>query len=130
MRLLQQHDIQCLVDVRRFPTSKKHPQFAKENLANSVEQANIEYHWLGERLGGYRTGGYEAYVETEAFQTGLEQLKQLGGDKFTAFMCAELPFFRCHRRFIAEELTKQGWRILHIMDKGKLYEHKRKQANE
>lgn len=39
-------------------------------------------------------------------------------------MCAELLFFRCHRRFIAEKLTEEGWQVFHIMERAKLYEHK------
>ncbi|MFQ5864395.1 MAG: DUF488 family protein [bacterium] len=124
IQILQQQRIQCLVDVRRFPTSKKHPQFARENLAASLQQVNIDYIWLGELLGGFRTRGYEAYAETEAFKSGLEQLKDYGREKATAFMCAELLFFRCHRRFIAEKLIEQGWKVVHIMDQGKLYEHR------
>ena len=124
IQLLQGKGIQCLVDVRRFPTSKKHPQFTREKLSESLEQVNIEYMWLGEQLGGFRTGGYEAYMRTEAYKTGIEQLKNFGSKRLTAFMCAELLFFRCHRRFIAENLTQEGWKVFHIMDFGKLYEHK------
>jgi uncharacterized protein (DUF488 family) len=122
--LLREQGIQCLVDVRRFPSSKKHPQFTKENLSASLEQVRIQYAWLGEHLGGFRAGGYEAYTQTKAFKTGVEQLKRLGSKNRTAIMCAELLFFRCHRRFIAEQLTQDGWKVLHIMDQGKLYEHK------
>lgn len=124
IQMLQQHHIQCLIDVRRFPTSKKHPQFTKENLAAGLSRVNVEYVWLGELLGGFRTGGYEAYTKTEGFKSGLEQLKDYGRRKLTAFMCAELLFFRCHRRFIADKLTAEGWKVLHIMDQGKLYEHR------
>ncbi|MFQ5822421.1 MAG: DUF488 family protein [bacterium] len=124
IQMLQQQQIECLVDVRRFPTSKKHPQFIRENLTASLKQVKIEYIWLGDSLGGFRTGGYEAYTETEAFKSGLKQLKYYGRKKPTAFMCAELLFFRCHRRFIAEKLTTENWKVLHIMNQGKLYEHR------
>lgn len=86
--------------------------------------SQIEYVWLGERLGGFRTGGYDAYTTTEAFLGGLRQLEEHGRRKVTAFMCAELLFFRCHRRFIAEKLTEEGWQVFHIMERAKLYEHK------
>ncbi len=59
VRLLQTHEIRCLVDIRRFSTSKKYPQFTRANLSERVNQDQINYVWLGEQLGGFRTGGYE-----------------------------------------------------------------------
>ena len=122
--MLQKHDIKMLVDVRRFPTSRKHPQFQKEVLEKGLSRVNIGYQWLGDFLGGYRTGGYKAYTRTETFQQGLQQLEALAQQQTTAFMCAELLFFRCHRRFIADKLVERGWRVFHIMEKAKLYQHK------
>lgn len=124
IQMLQDPGIECLVDVRRFPTSKKHPQFQQENLSSSLKKVKIDYQWLGDLLGGFRSGGYEAYTDTEAFKAGLKKLKNLGRKKTTAIMCAELLFFRCHRRFIADKLNGEGWKVLHIMDRGKLYEHR------
>ncbi len=51
--LLQQHEIEALVDIRRFPGSRKHPHFCRENLAVCLQQEDIEYQWL-EALGGRR----------------------------------------------------------------------------
>jgi len=127
MQLLQTHEIRCLVDIRRFPTSKKYPQFTRAYLSERLNQDQINYVWLGEQLGGFRTGGYEAYTHTEAFCAGLERLQQLASQMRMAFMCAELLFFRCHRRFVADQLIERGWRVFHIMDKAKLYEHQRRE---
>lgn len=124
VELLGEPGIRCLADVRRFPTSRKHPQFKREALQESLSEVGIQYVWLGEPLGGFRSGGYEAYTETEAFRHGLAQLERLGVEQPTAFMCSERLFFRCHRRFIADALRQRGWQVLHIMEAGKLYEHK------
>ncbi|HEX9654135.1 MAG TPA: DUF488 domain-containing protein [bacterium] len=121
--LLNAHMIKCLADIRRFPTSRKHPQFTKENLLQSLTQAEILYIWLGDRLGGFRDGGYDAYLATEPFQSGLTELKSLGSQQATAFMCAESLYHRCHRRFVADELTRQNWQVLHIMPDGKILKH-------
>jgi uncharacterized protein (DUF488 family) len=121
--LLQIHDIKSLVDVRRFPTSRKHPQFTKENLAQSLTQAGIVYVWLGEQLGGFRDGGYDAYLATDSFRKGLTELMALGSQQRTAFLCAEALYLRCHRRFIADELARQNWQVLHILPDGKLHQH-------
>src|ERR1700747_1693094 len=51
--LLAKHEIEALVDIRRFPGSRKHPHFNHENLATALQEAGIEYRWI-EALGGRR----------------------------------------------------------------------------
>ena len=51
--LLQQHGIAALVDIRRYPGSKRHPHFSRKSLSVSLEDEGIQYHWL-ESLGGNR----------------------------------------------------------------------------
>jgi uncharacterized protein (DUF488 family) len=41
----------------------------------------------------------------------------------TAIMCAEAPWWRCHRALIADALKARGVEVLHIMGPGKLVEH-------
>ena len=94
-----------MADVRRFPTSKKHPHFSRENLGPALKEAGIEYVFLGEELGGYRRGGYEAYTETEGFRRGLGRLEELAVQGKTAIMCAERDPRGCHRRYIAAALA-------------------------
>jgi uncharacterized protein (DUF488 family) len=50
LALLAQHGIEVLADIRRFPGSRKFPQFDQDDLASALQQAGIEYHWL-EALG-------------------------------------------------------------------------------
>ncbi len=124
IRLLEEYRIELLVDVRRFPTSAKYPHFRRENLAVVLPAAGIEYRWMGDLLGGYRTGGYEAYMGTDGFQRGLELLLQRARWKTVAVMCAEKLFFRCHRRFIADACVALGWEVRHIIDPGRVSKHK------
>jgi len=127
VELLAAHGIAALADVRRFPRSRKNPQFNRELLEGELPARGIEYRWLGDLLGGYRDGGYQAYLATEEFRRGLAELEGMAAGRRTAFMCAEKLFFRCHRRFIADALVERGWRVLHIIEPGrKPYEHKRK----
>lgn len=123
VELLQESDIECLADVRRFPTSKKHLQFTIENLSGSLQAAEIKYRWLGEQLGGFRTGGYEAFMESETFLSGVEELKVFANEMPTAIMCAERLYLKCHRRFIADKLIEDGWRVIHILDHSKVTGH-------
>ncbi len=120
---LQTHGIRALADVRRFPSSKRHPHFSRTALAAALQDCGIAYHWLGETLGGYRTGGYEAYANTGDFRRGGEELVRLAQMQPLAFMCAELEYRGCHRRFIAVQLQQQGIEIWHIGKNGELLAH-------
>ncbi len=118
------YQIKAIADVRRFPTSKKYPHFERQNLMQELQQRNVDYLWLGELLGGYRKGGYQLYTQTESFLKGKRQLIDLANEKITAFMCAERLFFRCHRRFISDQLLQMDWQVIHIIDEKRTYLHK------
>jgi uncharacterized protein (DUF488 family) len=124
LHVLRTYQIEVVVDVRRFPTSK-HKHFKQENLEAHLTQKGIVYHHVTE-LGGYRKGGYREYMKTAEFEKGLRYVEQLASSKRVAIMCAELLFFRCHRRFIADALTQRGHTVLHIIDEKRSYEHRGK----
>ncbi len=117
LSLLDKHGIKKIIDVRRFPTSK-FEHFKKENM----EKLRIGYIHIPE-LGGYR-GDYKEYMETPEFQRGLKELLKLIQKEKCAIFCAELLYFRCHRRFISDALTKKGIKVLHIVDEKRVIPHK------
>ena len=108
--------VRAVVDVRRFPVSGRYAHFTRAALAGFLRAAAITYTWLGDDLGGYRSGGYEAYCRTPSFARGLRRLKALGAGSPTAILCAERLPWRCHRRFIATALRGRGWEVLHILE--------------
>lgn len=127
--VLQAHGIEALVDVRRFPGSRRHPQFNAEALAQTLAEARIAYLGFGEDLGGRRRPrqgshntvwrnpsfkGYADYMETERFARALESLLRVAAERPTAIMCAELLWFRCHRALIADVLKARGVEVIHI----------------
>lgn len=120
--VLKHHRIERLVDIRHFPASRHNPQFNKEVLEAELTRNGIEYVWL-EKLGGYRTGGYLAYIETDDFRSGLEELERLAREKRAACMCAELKWFQCHRRRISDVLAERGWHVIHILDENRAQRH-------
>ena len=69
LELLGRHKIRVLVDVRRFPRSKVN-HFKREQMEKWLPERGIEYVWLGEKLGGYRRGGYKRYTQTKGFREG------------------------------------------------------------
>lgn len=125
--LLRAHEIKALADVRSFPGSRRNPQFNQAALKQSLNDAGISYHHMGS-LGGKRespTGAhaqkarpFSAYIEyskTEQFQTSLRELEDLTQGRRVAIMCAEALWTNCHRSVIAQEMTRHGFTVAHIM---------------
>lgn len=128
IKILSQYGIRVIVDVRRFPKSKKFPHFNKENIQKKLVEHNVEYIHLPE-LGGFRKGGYKSFTQTNEFKKGLKKLLTLISNDVTAIMCTEKFYWRCHRKFIADELVKLGHVVIHILN-GKTYRHKLKSLTE
>jgi uncharacterized protein (DUF488 family) len=122
--ILRKFKIQALVDVRRFPQSR-FDHFNQKNLSIALESRGIRYFYLGDALGGFRKKGYEDYTQTKDFATGIEKLKEIASQFVTVIMCAERFPWRCHRRFIAQDLEKEGWRVIHILDEERTWEPKK-----
>ena len=111
--LLRAHGVRIAVDVRRFPKSR-FPHFSQQELRRALQEAGFDYHWLGDLLGGYRKGGYEAYMRTPEFEEGIRRLKDLATQGPTAYFCCERLPWRCHRRFITRRLRQEGCEVVEI----------------
>jgi len=123
--LLINNGIEMVVDVRRFPTSR-FEHFNKDQLSKLLARAGIEYSYLGKELGGYRSHGYQSFVNSDQFKGGLGQLEKIAQGKKVAIVCAERFPWRCHRQFISLELEKRGWRLVHIIDDKRSWVPRRK----
>jgi uncharacterized protein (DUF488 family) len=137
IRLLGEHEIELLVDVRTIPKSRYNPQFNTEALNKSLKNAEIEYvHNPG--LGGLRHAhkdsinlgwrndsfrGYADYMQTEEFRENLEKLIDLASAKRVAIMCAEAVPWRCHRSLISDALLARGIVASHIVGTGEPKPH-------
>lgn len=53
--LIRQQRIQVLVDIRSQPYSRYAPQFKRESLRILLEEAGVQYLYLGDLLGGDRS---------------------------------------------------------------------------
>lgn len=125
IEILKNFQIERAVDVRSFPKSSRFPHFEREAIRESLEKAGVEYFYLGDKLGGFRKGGYEEHMKTQEFLKGIEELEKIAKERLTVFFCAEKLFLNCHRRFISKTLTDRGWQVLHVVEKNKVYEHKK-----
>jgi uncharacterized protein (DUF488 family) len=130
LRLLDAHRIEAIADVRRFPGSRKHPQFGREAFESTLTAHGIAYLWLPE-LGGRRQPspqspntawrnaafrGYADHMASEEFAGGMAKLLALASSTRTAILCAEAVWWRCHRALISDELCARGIAVMHIAD--------------
>jgi uncharacterized protein (DUF488 family) len=121
LQLLKSYAIEMVVDVRSFPTSK-FQHFKKDTLLQSLGEHGFGYYFLGKELGGYRKGGYEAYTQTLEYLVGLELLERMASRCRCAILCAERLPWRCHRKFIGRSMQEKGWKVVHILEAGKIWE--------
>ncbi len=120
IEILLSYGIEALLDVRSFPRSKM-PLFHRDSLEELLPMHGIKYYFLGLELGGLRKGGYIAYIVTEDFLKGIEALERVAIEMTSVIVCAERFPWKCHRKWISRELQKRGWRVEHIIDKGKIW---------
>jgi uncharacterized protein (DUF488 family) len=120
IEILKAYDILSLVDVRSFPRSRI-SIFSRELLEPFLAREGITYHFLGRELGGLRKGGYLPYIGTEQFMKGVGLIESIALRSPSVIICAEKFPWKCHRKWIARELRKRGWEVVHIIDKGKVW---------
>jgi uncharacterized protein (DUF488 family) len=133
---LRQADVETLVDVRRFPGSRRNPQFNQAVLVEDLERAGIAYLHLPD-LGGRRSDipgedrfaclrvsafrSYAAWMSSSEWQQALAQALEFASP---CFMCAETLPWRCHRRLIADLLTARKIEVVHLLSAGSTIEHR------
>ena len=120
IHLLRVHQIEMVIDVRSFPTSK-FAHFKRQSMNPSLGEAGFGYSYLGKELGGYRIEGYEAYTQTLSYLVGMELLERMSSRCRSAILCAERLPWRCHRRFIGRSLQERGWEVIHIIDEKRVW---------
>ena len=130
LALLGHYRIEAVADVRRFPGSRRCPQYGQTALQASLAQRALGYHWLAALGGRRRTHadspntawrntsfrGYADHMQTPEFAAGLGELLELAQRVRTTLMCAESLWWRCHRSMIADALCAQGVEVVHILD--------------
>lgn len=65
-------------------------------------------------------------MKTEEYKKGLEKIVEIGKAKKRCIICAEREWFRCHHRFIADDLVRRGIKVVNLFDKDKVEEYKYK----
>ena len=133
IKLLQQHSVTAVADVRSQPYSRFNPQFNRNSLSDSLKNDGLEYVFLGNELGAraensscYRDGRalYSLIAKTEVFERGIARLFS-GMERFmVAILCAEKEPLACHRGIlISPVLHEKGIWVRHILEDGTLEDH-------
>lgn len=137
--LLERHAIRTVCDVRAIPGSRRHPHFGRDALEQSSTARGIAYHWMP-GLGGrrHRRRGepsphvawqvdafraYADYMDTPEFDAALAELERAAAAAPTAYFCAEVLWWQCHRRLVSDRLLVEGWTVLHLDGVGNAKPH-------
>ncbi|MBC7945080.1 MAG: DUF488 domain-containing protein [Burkholderiales bacterium] len=131
--------IRLLVDVRAYPTSRRHPHFSREPLSRALADNGIEYAWQGKELGGLRkpsresvnTGlnnlsfrAYADHMASPGFAAAIDELLISAEHAPLAVMCAERLPWQCHRYLISDYLMVRGLSVIHLLALDKSQPHR------
>ncbi|OBB18258.1 DUF488 family protein [Mycolicibacterium elephantis] len=140
VELLTGAEVEALVDIRRYPNSRRNPDVATEAITAWAADAGLDYRWDA-RLGGRRRlpadtepedtwwrvkqfAAYAAYTRTAEFGEALDELLAQARRQRTAMMCSEAVWWRCHRRIVADvAVVKCSTEVCHLMHDGRLRPH-------
>jgi uncharacterized protein (DUF488 family) len=137
VRLLTESAVRTLVDVRLFPGSRRHPQFGKDALREKLARSGIAYLHLAElggrrsnepgeeRFGCIRVAAFRSYAARMSRPEWQAALREVVAQQAPAVMCAETPWWRCHRRLIAEQLSAAGHEVVHLIRPGDAEPHRK-----
>jgi uncharacterized protein (DUF488 family) len=128
--MLRKAEVQTLVDVRRYPGSRRNPQFNQGALADALAAAGIRYRHaeaLGGRLSGepgedrfgcIRTAAFRSYAARMGTPAWQQALAEALREPAPCFLCAETSWRRCHRMLIADLLVARSHEVLHLLPAG------------
>ena len=135
--LVRQAGANLVADVRTIPRSRTNPQFNADVLPAALAAYQVGYRHI-RKLGGLRGRrkdrapsrntfwentsfrNYADYAATPDFQAGMTELHDLGRTHVCAIMCAEVVWWRCHRRIITDYLLATGDEVFHILGPEKI----------
>jgi uncharacterized protein (DUF488 family) len=128
--------VETLVDVRRFPGSRRHPQFNRDSLSAALPEAGVDYRHeveLGGRLSGepgeerfpcIRVAAFRSYAARMGSERWQEALEDALARPAPCLMCAETVPWRCHRLLISELLVARGHTVVHLIGPGQREHHR------
>lgn len=136
--LLRGAGVEMVVDIRRYPGSRRWPQFGRDRMARWLGLGGLHSRWL-EALGGRRSGrpdspntalrnrqfrAYADHMASHEFADAVRALHRIATVQRVAVMCSESVWWRCHRRLLADHLVLvDGAEVGHLMHDGRMTAH-------
>lgn len=132
IRLLIDHGVKIVADVRSTPHSCFNPQFNREQLTIDLKAHDIGYIFLGQELGArskdpshYDESGrvlYSRLAKTDSFRQGLDQVVHNATEHRIVLMCSEGEPLACHRTLLVSRMLVDDYGIAveHILPDGRL----------
>lgn len=134
-RMVARYSVGLIVDVRRFPGSRRNPHLSRAALTEEFPRRCLLYEWWGEALGGRRRPlavptrhpawrveafrSYADYMDTAEVREACCALLERAAETTTAIMCAETLWWRCHRRLISDAALLRGTTpVMHLLSLG------------
>jgi uncharacterized protein (DUF488 family) len=127
VRCLTAPGVRTLVDIRRYPGSRRNPQFNRDALAEALEAAGIVYRHEVE-LGGRRSGepgaerftcigaaAFRSYAARMGTSEWQEALARALAEPTPCLMCAETVPWRCHRLLVSDLLVTRRHEVIHLL---------------
>jgi uncharacterized protein (DUF488 family) len=136
VQCLEEAGVETLVDVRRYPGSRRNPQFGQAALLELLRPIGIEYRHaveLGGRLRGepgeerfpcIRVAAFRSYAARMGTLDWQAALAEVLAAPAPCVMCAETDWHRCHRRLISELLFARGDEVVHLIRPGERQPHR------
>ena len=132
VNILKEQGIDTLVDVR-YDAYSKRPEFCKGRLRSAIEEAGMEYihrpelgtpTQLRKKITDARSGQevFRLYFEriSKVNYRYVEAVAELGIQGKLVLMCMEKEPERCHRRILADFLSKKfGFQVEHLVASAK-----------
>jgi uncharacterized protein (DUF488 family) len=143
LAVLRGAGVGLVVDVRRFPGSRRHPHVATAELERWLPAGGVDYRWAP-ALGGRRRipadqpdadpwwrveafRAYAAYTRTTEFRDGMLALLADVAARppaAVAIMCSETVWWRCHRRIVSDvAVLLHDLPVRHLGHDGRTTEH-------
>ncbi|MEM1735343.1 MAG: DUF488 family protein [Desulfurococcaceae archaeon] len=143
IEILKHYGVEVVIDVRRWNSSMKLPVFNGSNLETILRSLGLTYMWMPD-LGGFRkfnvdvedyglatcfeSDGFRAYATYIIMKMDvkplLHMLLEVSSKRTIVLMCRErIPWF-CHRKILSDYLVAKGFKVLHIISKDRVIEHK------
>jgi uncharacterized protein (DUF488 family) len=125
-KILSKYQVQVLADIRRSTVSPlKH--LIRENIQKLCKNNRVEYIYLGNELGSDRETGRPHELDPDLYQRGLSILRGIARTRGLLILCHEKDPANCNRRFIAEELAKEGAEVCHLLELEELWSPSRRE---